>query len=91
MAIGGIIGSHQRHSVVASRVAMFAHLLFLVTAVLMLVWLLRFRGGINIQSEDPDQIFNVRIYRLMICVVPFLDLSALVFTRIDYGSMITFA
>jgi cytochrome b-561 len=69
MAIGGIIGSHQRHSVVASRAAMVAHLLFLVTAVLMLVWLLRFRGGINIQSEDPDQIFNVRINRC-ICIVP---------------------
>uniref|UniRef100_J3LS77 Cytochrome b561 domain-containing protein n=1 Tax=Oryza brachyantha TaxID=4533 RepID=J3LS77_ORYBR len=25
----------------------------------MLVWLLRFRGGINIQSDDPEQIFNV--------------------------------
>jgi hypothetical protein len=60
MAIGGIIGGHHRHSVVASRVAMFAHLLFLTTAVLMLVWLLRFRGGINIQSDDPEQIFNVR-------------------------------
>ena len=60
MAIGGIIGAHQRHSVVASRVAMFAHLLFLVTAILVLVWLLHFRGGINIQSDDPDQIFNVR-------------------------------
>ncbi|KAL6909465.1 hypothetical protein ACP4OV_001746 [Aristida adscensionis] len=54
----GIIG-HQHHSVVASRVAMLAHLLFLTTAVLMLVWLLHYRGGINIQSEDPEQVFNV--------------------------------
>ncbi|KAJ1293879.1 hypothetical protein BS78_01G103100 [Paspalum vaginatum] len=55
----GIIGSHYHSSVLASRVAMFAHLLFLSTAVLMLVWLLHYRGGINIQSEDPEQIFNV--------------------------------
>ncbi|TVU45375.1 hypothetical protein EJB05_04862, partial [Eragrostis curvula] len=54
----GIIGNYH-HSVVASRVAMLAHVLFLTTAVLMLVWLLHFRGGINIQSQDPDQIFNV--------------------------------
>ncbi|CAL4926992.1 unnamed protein product [Urochloa decumbens] len=54
----GIIGSHH-HSIVAMRVAMLAHVLFLTTAVLMLVWLLHYRGGINIQSEDPEQIFNV--------------------------------
>lgn len=55
----GFIGSHH-HSILASRVAMVAHVLFLTTAVLMLVWLLHYRGGINIQSEDPEQIFNVR-------------------------------
>ncbi|XP_062213288.1 probable transmembrane ascorbate ferrireductase 3 [Phragmites australis] len=54
----GIIGSYH-HSVVVSRVAMLAHVLFLTTAVLMLVWLLHYRGGINIQSENPNQIFNV--------------------------------
>ncbi|ONM08596.1 Cytochrome b561 [Zea mays] len=54
----GIIGSHY-HSMLASRVGMVAHVLFLTTAVLMLVWLLHYRGGINIQSEDPEQIFNV--------------------------------
>mgnify|MGYP000852668873 CR=1 FL=1 len=56
----GIIGSHY-HSMLASRVGMVAHVLFLTTAVLMLVWLLHYRGGINIQSEDPEQIFNVRL------------------------------
>ncbi|XP_006651753.2 probable transmembrane ascorbate ferrireductase 3 [Oryza brachyantha] len=60
MAIGGgMIGERHHHSVVAARVAAAAHVLFLTTAVLMLVWLLRFRGGINIQSDDPEQIFNV--------------------------------
>ncbi|RLN39204.1 putative transmembrane ascorbate ferrireductase 3 [Panicum miliaceum] len=54
----GIIGSHH-HPIMASRVAMLAHVLFLATAVLMLVWLLHYRGGINIQSEDPEQVFNV--------------------------------
>jgi cytochrome b-561 len=57
----GIIGSHH-HSMLASRVGMVAHVLFVTTAVLMLVWLLHYRGGINIQSEDPEQIFNVRCY-----------------------------
>ncbi|EAZ28376.1 hypothetical protein OsJ_12356 [Oryza sativa Japonica Group] len=60
MAIGGgIIGGGGHHSAVAARVAAAAHVLFLTTAVLMLVWLLHFRGGINIQSDDPEQIFNV--------------------------------
>ena len=56
----GIIGSHH-HPIMASRVSMLAHVLFLTTAVLMLVWLLHYRGGINIQSEDPEQVFNVRL------------------------------
>ena len=38
-----------RHHHLASRVGMVAHVLFLTTAVLMLVWLLHYRGGINIQ------------------------------------------
>ncbi|KAL5217159.1 hypothetical protein ABZP36_017843 [Zizania latifolia] len=60
MAIGGgIIGGGGGHHVVAARVAALAHVLFLTTAVLMLVWLLHYRGGINIQSDDPEQIFNV--------------------------------
>ncbi|KAG8062350.1 hypothetical protein GUJ93_ZPchr0003g17931 [Zizania palustris] len=60
MAIGGgIIGGGGGHHVVAARVAALAHVLFLTTAILMLVWLLHYRGGINIQSDDPDQIFNV--------------------------------
>lgn len=62
MAHGGIIGGHHHSStsMLASRVGMVAHVLFVTTAVLMLVWLLHYRGGINIQSEDPEQIFNVR-------------------------------
>jgi hypothetical protein len=66
----GIIGNYH-HSVVA----MLAHLLFLTTAVLMLVWLLHYRGGINIQSEDPDQVFNVYMlcfYRSFSCSVVFI-------------------
>jgi cytochrome b-561 len=75
----GIIGSHH-HSIVASRVAMVAHVLFLTTAVLMLVWLLHFRGGINIQSEDPEQIFNVRCGFFSSCS-PLLICSALHVSR----------
>uniref|UniRef100_A0ACD6A8G0 Uncharacterized protein n=1 Tax=Avena sativa TaxID=4498 RepID=A0ACD6A8G0_AVESA len=81
MAIGGIIGNH-RHSVVASRVAMFAHLLFLVTAVLMLVWLLHFRGGINIQSEDPDQIFNVHPFVMSWGFILLIGEAILVYTTV---------
>jgi cytochrome b-561 len=65
----GIIGGHHP-SMLASRVGMVAHVLFLTTAVLMLVWLLHYRGGINIQSEDPEQIFNVRV---MLCTIDFLS------------------
>uniref|UniRef100_M8BZT9 Cytochrome b561 n=1 Tax=Aegilops tauschii TaxID=37682 RepID=M8BZT9_AEGTA len=82
MAIGGIIGGHHRHSVVASRVAMFAHLLFLTTAVLMLVWLLRFRGGINIQSDDPEQIFNVHPFVMTWGFILLIGEAILVYTTI---------
>ncbi|KAM3294471.1 hypothetical protein ACQJBY_037390 [Aegilops geniculata] len=82
MAIGGIIGGHHRHSVVASRVAMFAHLLFLTTAVLMLVWLLHFRGGINIQSDDPEQIFNVHPFVMTWGFILLIGEAILVYTTI---------
>jgi hypothetical protein len=50
---------------------MLAHLLFLTTAVLMLVWLLHYRGGINIESEDPDRVFNVCAARLVLLSLVF--------------------
>uniref|UniRef100_A0A0E0KI94 Cytochrome b561 domain-containing protein n=1 Tax=Oryza punctata TaxID=4537 RepID=A0A0E0KI94_ORYPU len=83
MAIGGgIIGGEGHHSVVAARVAAAAHVLFLTTAVLMLVWLLRFRGGINIQSDDPEQIFNVHPFVMCWGFILLLGEAILAYTTI---------
>ncbi|GAB4828681.1 hypothetical protein Ancab_018346 [Ancistrocladus abbreviatus] len=43
----------------ASRITIFAHFFGILTIVLMLVWLLHFRGGMDLDSDDPNKIFNV--------------------------------
>jgi hypothetical protein len=78
----GIIGNYH-HSVVA----MLAHLLFLTTAVLMLVWLLHYRGSINIQSEDPDQVFNVCSAFIVLSVVFICKLDASRRSSSDFSRM----
>jgi len=43
----------------ATSVTIFAHLLFIAIATLMLVWLLHFRGGVAFNSSNKIKIFNV--------------------------------
>ncbi|KAJ8621421.1 hypothetical protein MRB53_029950 [Persea americana] len=51
----------------ASRASVFAAQVFGVTAfVLMLVWLLHFRGGLNLNSQNKDLIFNVHPFLMFL-------------------------
>ncbi|XP_016490353.2 putative transmembrane ascorbate ferrireductase 3 [Nicotiana tabacum] len=43
----------------ASKITIFAHLFGLLALILMLVWLLHYREGVNLFSYYPNQIFNV--------------------------------
>ncbi|OIT36783.1 PREDICTED: probable transmembrane ascorbate ferrireductase 3 [Nicotiana attenuata] len=43
----------------ASRITIFAHLFGLLALILMLVWLLHYREGVNLFSYYANQIFNV--------------------------------
>lgn len=43
----------------ASRVTILAHLFGIIAIVLLLVWLLHFREGMNLDSDNPFRIFNV--------------------------------
>ena len=43
----------------ASRLTVVAHLFGILAFILMLVWLLHYRGGIEYHSDNPDRVFNV--------------------------------
>ena len=45
-------------------VTIFAHLLVVAVAILVLVWLLQFREGLAFKSDNKQKIFNVYIYFL---------------------------
>lgn len=36
-----------------------AHILALIVAILMIVWVVHYQGGANINSEDANTVFNV--------------------------------
>lgn len=48
-----------RHT--ASAITVLAHIFGVTACILMLVWLLHYRGGLAYDSPNPDLIFNVRI------------------------------
>ncbi|KAL5721819.1 ascorbate ferrireductase (transmembrane) [Ranunculus cassubicifolius] len=43
----------------ASRVTVLGHFFGVMAAILMLVWLLHYRGGIDLDSDKNDRVFNV--------------------------------
>lgn len=52
--------SHGPYRGPASRLTIFAHLFGVLAFILMLVWLLHYRGGIEYDSYDGSRVFNVR-------------------------------
>ncbi|CAI9785535.1 unnamed protein product [Fraxinus pennsylvanica] len=48
-----------RHQRAATQVSILAHFFGVIAIVLMLVWLLHYRGGLDLDSDDPNLIFNV--------------------------------
>ncbi|KAK9106509.1 hypothetical protein Syun_022520 [Stephania yunnanensis] len=44
---------------------MLAHLFAVIATILLLVWLLRFRGGINLESDDSDLVFNAHPFLMV--------------------------
>lgn len=45
----------------ASRITIFAHIFGILSLILMLVWLLHYRGGLNLDSASSSRVFNVNI------------------------------
>ncbi|KAI5678036.1 hypothetical protein M9H77_08986 [Catharanthus roseus] len=43
----------------ASRITIFAHIFGILSLILMLVWLLHYRGGLNLDSASSSRVFNV--------------------------------
>ncbi|XVE74561.1 hypothetical protein DITRI_Ditri12bG0026900 [Diplodiscus trichospermus] len=63
--------THRPYRRSASRLTIFAHLFGILAFILMLVWLLHYRGGIEYDSYNGDRVFNVHPF-LMFCGFIFL-------------------
>ncbi|XXG53482.1 hypothetical protein AAC387_Pa03g1566 [Persea americana] len=62
------------------ELAVFANVFGITAIILMLVWLLHFRGGIDLDSDDPNLIFNVHPF-LMFCGYIFIAGQAIMVYR----------
>lgn len=51
----------------ASRLTYVAHFFGLMALILILIWLLHYRGGLHYESNNPDVVFNVK-QLLIICL-----------------------
>ncbi|XP_059281484.1 probable transmembrane ascorbate ferrireductase 3 isoform X2 [Lycium ferocissimum] len=60
----------------ASRITILAHIFGVIAMILMLVWLLHYREGVDLDSYDPDKIFNVHPLLMYLGVI-FLSGEAL--------------
>ncbi|MCD9561323.1 hypothetical protein HAX54_020380 [Datura stramonium] len=60
----------------ASRLTVFAHIFGVIAMILMLVWLLHYREGVDLDSYDPNKIFNVHPLLMFLGVI-FLSGEAL--------------
>lgn len=69
----------ERYRKRASRITVIAHLFGIIALVLMLVWLLHYRGGLDLDSDNPYRILNVSslfstIFAMFICQTIFTPL-----------------
>lgn len=49
----------------ATRMTVVAHIFGILALILMLVWLLHYRGGLDLDSDNPYRILNVSQYFLL--------------------------
>ncbi|XP_068658493.1 probable transmembrane ascorbate ferrireductase 3 [Aristolochia californica] len=61
-----IVLQRSGYNVRGSRTSLLAHLFGVVAAILMLVWLLHFREGIDLDSDLPDRVFNVHPFLMFL-------------------------
>ncbi|KAJ9153006.1 hypothetical protein P3X46_026498 [Hevea brasiliensis] len=64
-----VVTYHYRRS--ASRLTLVAQLFGILAFILMLIWLLHYRGGIEYDSDNIDRVFNVHPF-MMFCGFIFL-------------------
>ncbi|XVF85554.1 hypothetical protein PTKIN_Ptkin17bG0126500 [Pterospermum kingtungense] len=75
-----VVVAHGPHRASASRLTIFVHLFGVLAFILMLFWLLHYRGGIDYGSYDANRVFNVHPL-LMFCGFIFLSGEAMMVYR----------
>lgn len=58
--------TNYRYQRSASRLTIGAHLFGILALILLLVWLLHYRGGLDYDSGNAQQVFNVRQYQWVV-------------------------
>ncbi|KAI5579983.1 hypothetical protein BDE02_08G125800 [Populus trichocarpa] len=71
----------------ASRLTVITHLFGILAIILMLVWLLHYRGGIEYHSDNPDRVFNAHPF-FMFCGLIFLVGEAMMTYKTISSAMI---
>ncbi|XP_010553517.1 PREDICTED: probable transmembrane ascorbate ferrireductase 3 [Tarenaya hassleriana] len=69
----------------STRLTLLAHFFGILSVILMLVWLLHYREGIEYDSDNPARVFNVHPF-LMFCGFLFLVGEGMMAYKTVYGS-----
>ncbi|XP_057529634.1 probable transmembrane ascorbate ferrireductase 3 [Amaranthus tricolor] len=67
----------------ASRIAVLAHIFGIIALILMLVWLLHYRGGFNLDDyENPTRIFNIHPFLMFFGFIFFAGEAMMVYKTV---------
>ncbi|KAL8142093.1 hypothetical protein V2J09_015125 [Rumex salicifolius] len=72
----------------ASRLTSAAHFFGILATILLLVWLLHYRGGLNLDSENPYVILNVHIFLMFFGFIFFAGQAMMIYRTVasDHGA-----
>ncbi|XP_074274945.1 putative transmembrane ascorbate ferrireductase 3 [Silene latifolia] len=66
----------------SSRITVVAHLFGILAIILMLVWLLHYRGGFDLNSDNPARIFNVHPFLMFFGFIFFAGEAMMVYKSV---------
>ncbi|CAI9096871.1 OLC1v1033112C1 [Oldenlandia corymbosa var. corymbosa] len=66
----------------ATRITILAHLFGITAIILLLVWLLHFREGIHLDSDNPFRIFNVHPFMMFFGFIFFVGEAMMVYKTV---------
>lgn len=71
----------------ASRITAVAHFFGILSIILLLVWLLHYRGGLDLDSDNPSIILNVHIFLMFFGFIFFAGEAMMVYRTVKADHM----